>query len=150
MSINGTRTFHWQDDDLDDDDDIQIHGNTRLYILILFSIILLITIIFFIYSRCERTSSVHRSIPSSCQIRGLNAAAIDSLPITVHRSQALKETNETTSECSICLGVFEDGEKVKVLPVCCHRYHCECVDKWLLTQSSCPVCRTSVRVDSPV
>ncbi|EXB29971.1 RING-H2 finger protein ATL66 [Morus notabilis] len=54
------------------------------------------------------------------------------------------------AECSICLGVFEDGEKVKVLPGCSHCYHPECVDRWLSAQPSCPLCRASLRVDSPV
>ncbi|MFS7968808.1 putative transcription factor C2H2 family [Helianthus anomalus] len=155
MSTNDSLTFHWQDDDLDDDN-FQIRHNTRLYMLVLFSIILLVTIIFFLYSRCtissrasSTTSSFYHTSPPSSQLRGLNAAAINSLPITIHR-QALSNTNDTTLECSICLGVFEEGEKVKVLPVCYHRYHCECVDKWLVTHSSCPICRTSVRVDSHV
>nr|GLL28019.1 RING-H2 finger protein ATL66 [Ipomoea trifida]GMD02097.1 RING-H2 finger protein ATL66-like [Ipomoea batatas] len=43
-----------------------------------------------------------------------------------------------------------DGDKVKSLPQCRHCFHSECVDKWLRTQSSCPLCRTSLRFDSPV
>nr|XP_043616048.1 RING-H2 finger protein ATL66-like [Erigeron canadensis] len=82
------------------------------------------------------------------QVGGLDAATINNLPIIVYQQGA----NETSSsECSICLGVFEDGDKLKELPSCSHCYHCECVDKWLITHSSCPICRTSVRVvdDSP-
>lgn len=160
MSSNDSQTFHWQDDDLDDDN-FQIHGNTRLYILVLFSIVLLVTILFFLYSHCtERShssstnnSSTYHTSPPSSQLQGLNASMINSLPITIHRQvNSVEQTNETTTtlECSICLGGFEEGDKVKVLPVCCHRYHCECVDKWLMAHSSCPICRTSVRVDSPV
>ncbi|GJT47351.1 DNA helicase [Tanacetum coccineum] len=47
----------------------------------------------------------------------LDAAKINSIPITVHRWM---ENNETL-ECSICLGVFDDGVKVKVIPRCCRR-----------------------------
>lgn len=47
-------------------------------------------------------------------------------------------------ECCICLGGFEDGEKVKVLPNCEHAYHSLCVDKWLSSHSSCPLCRDSL------
>ncbi|KAL1177605.1 hypothetical protein V6Z11_A03G042400 [Gossypium hirsutum] len=34
-----------------------------------------------------------------------------------------------------------DEEMVKVLPQCNHVYHSQCVDKWLGSQSSCPLCR---------
>ncbi|KAI3751272.1 hypothetical protein L2E82_22320 [Cichorium intybus] len=163
MASEGSQTFHWQDDDLDDAN-FQIHGRTLLYIVVLFSIILLITVIFFIYARCvvrSNSSSAHNptnfsislNSPPLSRPQGLDAATINSIPITIyHRSPADLSSLATndSSECSICLGVFEEGEKVKVLQSCCHCYHCECVDKWLITHSSCPMCRTTVRVDSPV
>ncbi|XP_022753611.1 putative RING-H2 finger protein ATL50 [Durio zibethinus] len=40
--------------------------------------------------------------------------------------------------------VLEDEENLKVLPECNHAYHSECVDKWLNSQSSCPLCRASL------
>nr|GEY92915.1 RING-H2 finger protein ATL66-like [Tanacetum cinerariifolium] len=158
MATQGTQTFHWQEDDDDlDDGNFEIKGSTLIYITILFCIIVIVTFCFFLYSRCiarsratASSSDVSRTSPTmllSQPQRGLDAAKINSIPITVHRSM---ENNETL-ECSICLGVFDDGVKVKVLPSCCHRYHCECVDKWLITHSTCPICRTTVRVDdSPV
>jgi len=45
--------------------------------------------------------------------------------------------------CTICLSEFECGHKIKTLP-CTHRYHCECIDKWLETQNKCPICKHPV------
>ncbi|BAT80723.1 NEP1-interacting protein [Vigna angularis] len=46
--------------------------------------------------------------------------------------------------CSICFQEFEDGELVRILPKCGHLFHLECIDKWLVQQGSCPMCRTYV------
>ncbi|XP_071713586.1 RING-H2 finger protein ATL66-like [Rutidosis leptorrhynchoides] len=148
--MSTTQTFHFEDDDLDDDN-FEIEGNKLLYMIILFSIIIFLTICFFVYTRCvarsrSATSSVSRISVQLSEPEGLDAATINNLPIKVY-----KQVNETTTfECSICLGGFEEEEKVKMLPNCSHFYHCECVDKWLITHTSCPICRTQVQVDSPV
>ncbi|CAA2955505.1 RING-H2 finger ATL79-like [Olea europaea subsp. europaea] len=47
------------------------------------------------------------------------------------------------AECVICLSEFSDGEKVRVLEKCNHGFHVQCVQKWLLSHSSCPTCRTN-------
>ncbi|KZV39611.1 hypothetical protein F511_02074 [Dorcoceras hygrometricum] len=48
------------------------------------------------------------------------------------------------AECAICLSMFTEGDKVKVLPFCLHGFHSGCVDKWLRTRSSCPLCRARI------
>ncbi|KAL6602813.1 hypothetical protein ACP70R_043174 [Stipagrostis hirtigluma subsp. patula] len=49
---------------------------------------------------------------------------------------------EEAAACSVCLGVFESGEMVRLLPVCLHLYHVECIDPWLAAHSTCPICRS--------
>ncbi|KAJ1259451.1 hypothetical protein BS78_10G156300 [Paspalum vaginatum] len=49
---------------------------------------------------------------------------------------------EEAATCSVCLGAFQAGETVRLLPVCLHLYHVECIDPWLQAHSTCPICRS--------
>uniref|UniRef100_A0A7N0T308 RING-type domain-containing protein n=1 Tax=Kalanchoe fedtschenkoi TaxID=63787 RepID=A0A7N0T308_KALFE len=48
--------------------------------------------------------------------------------------------------CAVCLGEFEDGEMIRVLPECLHSFHAPCIDMWLYSHSSCPLCRANTRL----
>ncbi|TVU08672.1 hypothetical protein EJB05_42083, partial [Eragrostis curvula] len=50
--------------------------------------------------------------------------------------------DEPAATCSVCLGAFQVGEKVRLLPVCLHLYHVQCIDPWLDVHSTCPICRS--------
>jgi E3 ubiquitin-protein ligase ATL41 len=75
---------------------------------------------------------------------GLEPAAIAALP-----TAAYEETGGEPGECAICLGAARQGEAVRVLPSCAHVFHVECVDTWLASSSSCPVCRALVEPPPP-
>lgn len=47
-------------------------------------------------------------------------------------------------DCPICLTEFVEGEKVRVLPECCHSFHADCIDAWVVSNPSCPSCRHSL------
>ncbi|TVU08682.1 hypothetical protein EJB05_42093, partial [Eragrostis curvula] len=49
------------------------------------------------------------------------------------------------AQCSVCLGTVQPGEKVRRLPICRHMYHVECIDMWLASHATCPVCRANVQ-----
>ena len=64
------------------------------------------------------------------QIRSLPSATIqdvDRLPVD-------------SRECAICLEEFKNGDERKIMP-CLHGFHAECVDKWLRSNGSCPICK---------
>ncbi|KAG4117140.1 hypothetical protein ERO13_D12G210100v2 [Gossypium hirsutum] len=49
-------------------------------------------------------------------------------------------------ECAICLGEFEDEDMLRLLTICFHVFHKECVDLWLESHKTCPVCRGELDV----
>ncbi|CAJ2641715.1 unnamed protein product [Trifolium pratense] len=75
--------------------------------------------------------------------KDLKNSALCKIPIVVYGSGSIS-TCFVGTDCPICLGEFMDGEKVRVLPNCNHGFHVECIDKWLLSHSSCPTCRQSL------
>ncbi|XP_057801372.1 RING-H2 finger protein ATL33-like [Salvia miltiorrhiza] len=48
--------------------------------------------------------------------------------------------------CPVCLSVLAEGEEIRQLSACKHAFHAACVDVWLYSHSSCPVCRATVPV----
>ncbi|XP_047938207.1 RING-H2 finger protein ATL66-like [Salvia hispanica] len=98
--------------------------------------------LYFIYACARRR---HHAASTALPEAGLDPASISSLPVS---SFAMKPSHGG-AECAICLSIFQEGERVKVLPLCRHGFHSDCVDEWLRTRSSCPLCRGCVhRVDS--
>ncbi|KAJ6902533.1 E3 ubiquitin-protein ligase MPSR1-like [Populus alba x Populus x berolinensis] len=67
-------------------------------------------------------------------------ASIEAMP-----SVEIGEDNKD-GECAICLEVWEPGAVVKEMP-CKHRFHGNCVEKWLKIHGNCPVCRYKMPVD---
>lgn len=66
------------------------------------------------------------------------------LPYTPEEREFHRKEGDALTRCSICLEDFSEGEMITVLS--CdrnHAFHQNCIDKWLNTQSTCPVCRTS-------
>lgn len=135
-----------------DDRSFEIRGRTLFFIIVLFSFVLIV-ILLFLYARwvCRyhrftpSTSISAAATPSPSQ--GLDPAVISSLPIVLHQLWS-PPVGASVDDCCICLGIFQEGDKVKLLPECKHYYHSECVDRWLSTHTSCPLCRASIRVHS--
>lgn len=47
-------------------------------------------------------------------------------------------------ECAVCITEFEDFDTLRLLPKCDHVFHPECIDAWLSSHSTCPVCRSNL------
>ncbi|CAO2038156.1 unnamed protein product [Urochloa humidicola] len=46
--------------------------------------------------------------------------------------------------CSVCLEDVRGGEMVRQVPACRHIFHVECIDMWLQSHRTCPMCRCVV------
>ncbi|KAL6593882.1 hypothetical protein ACP70R_048783 [Stipagrostis hirtigluma subsp. patula] len=64
---------------------------------------------------------------------------IAALPVFVHDGAA----TAAAVECAVCLAEMKDGERVRLLPGCGHRFHVECIDRWFSANSMCPICRAA-------
>lgn len=47
------------------------------------------------------------------------------------------------AECCICLSAYDDGVELRQLP-CNHHFHRTCIDKWLLINATCPLCKFNI------
>lgn len=69
---------------------------------------------------------------------GLDQAFIDALPVFLYKEiMGLKEP----FDCPVCLCEFSEHDKLRLLPLCSHAFHIDCIDTWLLSNSTCPLCR---------
>jgi E3 ubiquitin-protein ligase ATL41 len=78
---------------------------------------------------------------------GMDAAALAALPVTAYRKDdggSASTSGAAATDCAVCLSELADGEKVRALPACRHVFHVDCVDAWLRTRTTCPVCRAEV------
>ncbi|KAF5956673.1 hypothetical protein HYC85_003898 [Camellia sinensis] len=76
---------------------------------------------------------------------GVDQTFIDTLPIFNYK--AIIGVKKNPFDCAVCLCEFEPEDKLRLLPKCSHAFHMECIDTWLLSHSTCPLCRASLLPD---
>lgn len=54
------------------------------------------------------------------------------------------ENSQSPPCCAICLNDICGGDSYRKLAGCNHIFHCECIDVWLRSQPTCPLCRNKV------
>jgi len=74
--------------------------------------------------------------------RGVDPELLRSLPVTVYHGS--DKGQRYAVECAVCLAELQDGEEARFLPRCGHGFHAECVDMWLASHTTCPLCRLTV------
>ncbi|KAK6917658.1 Zinc finger, RING-type [Dillenia turbinata] len=82
-------------------------------------------------------------ISSEPPSKGLDPLVISSLPMSSYGSMN-RQDHGGASECSVCLSTIDDEDMVRLLPICEHLFHVECIDMWLGSHTTCPICRSTV------
>ncbi|CAL9232281.1 unnamed protein product [Arabidopsis halleri] len=126
----------------------------KLYQALIFSAIcftfIVLIVLYIIRRKC--TTNVDRSslgmprgafpinINLSTVELGLSKDIREMLPIVIYKeSFTVKD-----SQCSVCLGDYQAEEKLQQMPACGHTFHMECIDLWLTSHTTCPLCRLSL------
>nr|XP_010942634.1 E3 ubiquitin-protein ligase ATL31 [Elaeis guineensis] len=79
--------------------------------------------------------------------RGLDPAVLETFPTLVYSEVKELKIGKGALECAVCLSEFEDDETLRLLPKCSHVFHPDCIDAWLASHVTCPVCRTNLVPD---
>ncbi|KAK9742725.1 hypothetical protein RND81_03G193700 [Saponaria officinalis] len=87
------------------------------------------------------TTTLPHSLSSSsekslCQVSPI----VDALPLFTYDNIAGK----SAGDCAVCLSKFEKDDVLRLLPICCHAFHAECIDTWLSANLTCPLCRSPI------
>ena len=74
-------------------------------------------------------------------MKALDPLVVASLPKFMYKPTDQLDLGEVI-ECSVCLSTIVEEAMVKLLPNCKHTFHVECIDRWLNSNTTCPICRT--------
>lgn len=92
------------------------------------------------YPEMSNSESFRRQLQQLFNLHdsGLDQTFIDALPVFLYKEiKGLKEP----FDCAVCLCEFSEHDKLRLLPLCSHAFHIDCIDTWLLSNSTCPLCR---------
>ncbi|KAG2423831.1 hypothetical protein HXX76_014991 [Chlamydomonas incerta] len=74
---------------------------------------------------------------------GAMAVGSSSTAASSAAAAAAKASEDDEPQCTVCLCEYEEGERITQLP-CKHDFHTNCINKWLQTHYTCPICRVSL------
>ncbi|KAI4347527.1 hypothetical protein L6164_008336 [Bauhinia variegata] len=85
--------------------------------------------------------------PCSCS-EGIKPEVLKTFPILVYSTIKDLKIGIEGLECAVCLSEFKDSDTLRLLPKCSHVFHPDCIDAWLASHVTCPVCRANLSPDT--
>ncbi|KAF5806418.1 putative transcription factor C2H2 family [Helianthus annuus] len=93
----------------------------------------------------EPPSSASNALSAEQVELGVKKELREMLPVVVFK----ESFSVTDTICSVCLGDYQAEDRLQQIPACKHAFHVECIDNWLSTHTTCPLCRLSLLASSP-
>ncbi|XP_059648551.1 E3 ubiquitin-protein ligase ATL6-like [Cornus florida] len=127
--------------------------NPSIVVIIVILIVAFLVMTFFsiyIRQRSDTSDSVFRPPGAAgrsrrnAALRGLDPAVIETFPTFPYSDVKGLKIGKGALECAVCLNEFEDDETLRLIPKCDHVFHPECIDEWLTSHVTCPVCRANL------
>ncbi|XP_073000928.1 E3 ubiquitin-protein ligase ATL15-like [Typha latifolia] len=118
------------------------------FVLLCFlSVFLLRDLLHFISLWLHRRRLRSNTILSSSAVGkpGLDPTILASFPTLPYAAVRRVQEGKCTAECAVCLADFTGSDSVRLLTVCCHAFHPMCIDSWLETHATCPLCRADLK-----
>lgn len=71
---------------------------------------------------------------------GLDDSIIKTIPLSIYSAKGKSKI----LDCAVCLAEFEENDYIRLLPICSHSFHVDCIDIWLRSHANCPLCRGGI------
>ncbi|XP_045811718.1 E3 ubiquitin-protein ligase ATL6-like [Trifolium pratense] len=113
----------------------------------LLCLLLFLGIIFCYVRNCVESRIIITDCPCSCS-QGINKELLNTFPILFFSTIKDLKTDKGPLECAVCLTDFKENDTLRLLPKCNHVFHPQCIDSWLASHVTCPVCRANLNQDS--
>ncbi|EEE69879.1 hypothetical protein OsJ_29694 [Oryza sativa Japonica Group] len=81
--------------------------------------------------------------------RGLDQSVLATFPTMAYADVKAHKSVKGALECAVCISEFDDDETLRLLPKCSHVFHQDCIDTWLASHATCPVCRANLVDGAP-
>ncbi|XP_010455325.1 PREDICTED: putative RING-H2 finger protein ATL37 [Camelina sativa] len=114
-----------------------------IVLLAMFLLALVVCCLHYGFFSAEIEAGGHEVLHSTVR-RGLDKDVIESFPAFLYSHVKGLKIGKGGVECAICLSEFEDEELLRWMPPCSHTFHTNCIDMWLSSRSTCPVCRANL------
>ncbi|CAL5184643.1 unnamed protein product [Lathyrus oleraceus] len=132
-------------------------SNDLLITVTVFAVTVTVFVTIYFIFRYRRNSLLRRRLTSSSSSTVLSSgnrispetassssSVVDSLPLFTFSSIKRRSSSVVSGDCAVCLSRFEQNDLLRLLPICCHAFHAECIDAWLRSNLTCPLCRSAV------
>ncbi|KAL5558582.1 hypothetical protein UlMin_034793 [Ulmus minor] len=125
------------------------HFDKRMAVVMILLVLVFFTLGFLsVYTRrCAQRrfrGGVDLGLGAGWVSRGLDASVIETFPTFVYSSVKGLKIGKGSLECAVCLNEFQDNETLRLIPKCDHVFHPDCIDAWLVSHTTCPVCRANL------
>ncbi|KAL4375532.1 hypothetical protein S245_018239 [Arachis hypogaea] len=95
----------------------------------------------------NQTNQTSSECSCSCS-QGITKELLNTFPILFYPTIKDLKIGKASLECAICLTDFKDYDTLRLLPKCDHVFHPQCIDSWLCSHVTCPVCRANLNQDT--
>ncbi|KAG6437834.1 hypothetical protein SASPL_102764 [Salvia splendens] len=118
-------------------------ASIMIVIIIIASAVIISASIYLLLRLISKRFSTADDVVVSSNRRVAPSDLLHSLPLFTFRSVAMN-LNSGGGDCAVCLSKFESRDQLRLLPLCCHAFHAACIDKWIASNQTCPLCRSTV------
>ncbi|PIA39177.1 hypothetical protein AQUCO_02700391v1 [Aquilegia coerulea] len=98
------------------------------------------------FNRLSLIDEFNRFVTLERGFHGLEPVVVANFPTKKFSDEFFSSSDET--QCTVCLSEYQQKDILRILPYCGHSFHVACIDIWLQQNSTCPICRISLR-ESP-